>query len=200
MFNECLIHLFDCTYLNVMCVCAQLYMDQTKKIFDHFICIWKWFLSLFVFIFSAYFVFHCLNMFYVEKQGSKFLATLASTEFWQLAQSRNASRKFIQKLSRLIRDSRKFSRLSSRLANREMPRNSFLKGLSWKTYFKPLSSSLKLLFQYFYIKTQPIWKFFHSINISKVILNSFHLFGSLDYILESFVLLVGIFIIGVGKT
>ena len=41
---------------------------------------------------------------------------------------------------------------------------------------------------------------FHSINISKVILNSFHFFGSLDYVMESFVLLVGIFIIGVGKT
>ena len=41
---------------------------------------------------------------------------------------------------------------------------------------------------------------FHSINISKVILNSFHCFGSLDYVLESSMLLVGIFIIGVGKT
>ena len=41
---------------------------------------------------------------------------------------------------------------------------------------------------------------FHSINISKVILNSFYFFGSLNYVLESFVLLVGIFIIGVGKT
>ena len=41
---------------------------------------------------------------------------------------------------------------------------------------------------------------FYSINISKVILNSFHCFGSLDYVLESFVLLVVIFVIGVGKT
>ena len=41
---------------------------------------------------------------------------------------------------------------------------------------------------------------FHSINILKVILNSFHCFESIDYDLESFVLLVGIFIIGVRKT
>ena len=34
---------------------------------------------------------------------------------------------------------------------------------------------------------------FHSFNISKVILNSFHCFGSLDYVLKSFVLSVGIF-------
>ena len=40
---------------------------------------------------------------------------------------------------------------------------------------------------------------FHSINISKVIINSFHWFGSLDYVLKSFVFLVGIFIIRVGK-
>ena len=117
MFNECLIHLFDCTCLNVMCVCAQLYMDQIKKIFDHFICIWKWFLSLFVFMFSAYFIFHCLNMFCVEKQVSLLvLATLASTSFgysfWQLTQSWNASREFIQKLLQFTRDSWKFLRLN----------------------------------------------------------------------------------------
>ena len=41
---------------------------------------------------------------------------------------------------------------------------------------------------------------FHSINISKAILKYFHCFGSLDCILESFVLLVGIFIIGFGIT
>ena len=84
--------------------------------------------------------------------------------------------------------------------SRETNRNSFLKSFSWETSFKPLSSSLKPLFQYFYIKTQSIWMIFHSIKISKVILNYFHWFRSLDYVLESFVLLVGIFIIGVGKT
>ena len=101
---------------------------------------------------------------------------------------------------RLTCNSRNFSRLISRLASHEMPINSFWKGFSWKTYFKPLLSSLKPLFQYFYIKTQSIWMVFHSINISKVILNSFHWFWSLNYALESFVLLVEIFIIGVKKT
>ena len=72
------------------------------------------------------------------------------------------------------------------LATRETPRNNFLKGFSWKTCFKPLPSSLKTLFKYFYIKTQSIWMIFHSINIYKVILNSFHCFGSLDYVLGEF--------------
>ena len=43
------------------CLCAQLFMDQTEKIFDYFFCIWKWFLALFVFMFCAYFVFHCFK-------------------------------------------------------------------------------------------------------------------------------------------
>ena len=72
------------------------------------------------------------------------------------------------------------------LLSREMPRNSFLKGFSRETCFKPLPSSLKPIFQYFYIKTQSIWMVFHSINISKVILNYFFWFWSLNYVLESF--------------
>ena len=68
----------------------------------------------------------------------------------------------------------------------EMPRNSFLKSFSWETCFKPFPSSSKPLFQYFYIKTQSIWMIFHSINISKVTLNSFLWFWFLDYVLESF--------------
>ena len=102
--------------------------------------------------------------------------------------------------SKSFQDLQKFLRLNSWFTSRKTPRNNFLKGFSWETCFKPLPSFLKPLIQYFYIKTQPIWMVFHSINISKVILNSFHWFGFLDYVLESFVLLVGILIIGVGKT
>ena len=173
------------------CVWTQLYMDQTKKIFDHFICIslfkhvlcWK--TSVRIFGYS----------FWLLSQVASF-----GYSFWQLAQSRNPSCKFIQKLLLLIHNSRKFLQLISQFSSCKTPRNSFLKCYSWKTCFKPLPSSLKPLFQYFYIKTPSIWMVFHSINISKVILNSFHYFGSLDYVLESFVLLFGIFIIRVGKT
>ena len=55
-------------------------------------------------MFSVYFVFHCLNMFCIEKQVSEFFAAQLATR-----QSRNPSREFIQKLlathSRLTRDS-----------------------------------------------------------------------------------------------
>ena len=61
-------------------------------------------------MFSTYFVFHCLNMFCVEKQVSEFFAThlqLAKIFATHLAthQLRNTSREFIQKLSRLSRHS-----------------------------------------------------------------------------------------------
>ena len=192
MFNEYLIHLFNCTCLNMICVCSTIYGSIQN---DHFICFWKCFLSLFVFMFSAYFEIHCLNMFCVEKQVLEFFVTQLATR-----QSQNPSREFIQKLWRLTRDSRKFSQLNlaTCLVAKRLE-STFYRAFLWKTCFKPLPSSLKLLLQYFYIKTQPIWIVFHFINISKVILNSFHWFGSLDYVLVSFVLLVGIFIIRVGK-
>ena len=140
------------------------------------------------------------------KTGVKSFSRLAKIFATHLAtrQTRNASHEFIQKLSRLTCDSlatrENFCDSLHDSPSRETPRNSFLKSFSWEIYFKPLPSSLKPLFQYFYIKTQSIWMVFSSINISKVILNSFHCFGSLDYALGSFVLLVGILIIGVGKT
>ena len=139
---------------------------------------------------SIWMVFHSTNSFKVILNSfAIFLATRSgySREYRVLATCFGdpPSREFIQKLSWLT--------------SHETSKNSFLKCFSWETCFKPLSSSLKPLFQYFYIKTQSIWMVFHSINISKVILNSFHWFGSLDYVLETFVLLVGIFIIRVGK-
>ena len=117
--------------------------------------------------------------------------TSSSRSFWRLTRGLLATHSQLAKI---------FATKPHDSPSRETPRNSFLKSFLWETCFKPLPSSLKPLFQYFYIKTQPIWIVFHSINISKVILNSFHWFWSLDYVLENFVLLVGIFIIGVGKT
>ena len=78
--------------------------------------------------------------------------------------------------SQLTCDLQKFLRLISWLASHKTPKNSFLKCFSWETCFKPLPSSLKPAFQYFYIKTQSIWMVFHSTNSFKVILNSFAIF------------------------
>ena len=94
-----------------------------------------------MFIFSAYFVFQCLNMFCFEKQVSEFLAThfgylrelpVLATQFGDLRelpvlatqfgdlQAASLSCEFIQ------RGFAALSRLGSRLASREAPRISFL--------------------------------------------------------------------------
>ena len=78
-----------------------------------------------MFLFSVYFVFHCLNMFCFEKQVSEFLATqfgylpelpVLATHFGDL-QAASLSCEFTQK---------GFA-THSRLASRETPRISFLK-------------------------------------------------------------------------
>ena len=86
----------------------------------------------------------------------------------------SSSRSFSDSLATHSRLAKIFVTEPRNSPSRETPRNSFLKGFLWETYFKPLSSSLKPLFHYFFIKTQSIWMIFHSINISKVIINSFH--------------------------
>ena len=71
----------------------------------------------------------------------------SSRSFWRLTRGLLATHSRLAKI---------FATETRDSPSREMPRNSFLKGFLWETYFKPLPSSLKPLFQYFYIKTQPI--------------------------------------------
>ena len=126
-------------------------MDQSKKIFYYFICFWKWFLSLFVFMFSAYFVSHCLSTFCVKKQVSEFLAThygdlqvaRPSHEYWLLILATYKPRGPVTRLHRmswwLTRDLSVAKRLEL----------AFSRAFSWETYFKPLPSSLKPHFSIF---------------------------------------------------
>ena len=92
--QECLIHLIR-LYLSKcdMCVCSIIYR-LIQKDFLSFYMFWKWFLSLFVFMFSAYFVFSLFKHVLFWKTsviifGYSFwlLAWAASFgySFWQLA-------------------------------------------------------------------------------------------------------------------
>ena len=73
-------------YLIKCVVCVLDYMfDQTKKIFDHFIWIWKWFLSLFVFMFSAYFVFHCFKHVVLKNRYQNFSRLTCDSWNWKNA-------------------------------------------------------------------------------------------------------------------
>ena len=170
MLNKYLIHLFDCTCLNVMCVYSSIYGSNQKYFWSFYMYLEVIFITLCVHVLCL----HCFSLLKhvlcwktgVRIFGYSFwlLSWVASFgySFWRLAQSRVYIEWFAT-----------HSRLISLLASRKMPKNSFLKNFSRETCFKPLSSSFKPLFQYFYIKIQSIWMIFHFINISKEILNSF---------------------------
>ena len=57
-FNKCLSHLCDYTCSNVMCMLKYL-MTKSKKIFECFICFWKWFYTFvsYVFVKNAFLCF-----------------------------------------------------------------------------------------------------------------------------------------------
>ena len=125
------LYLFKCD----VCVLSYIWINP-KSFFDHFICIWKWFLSLFVFMFCAYFVFHCLSMFCVEKQVLEFLATHfgylrelpASCQFWRLASREFKPQVHIEGFwDSLTTQLATHSRPSSWLASRKTSRIRFLK-------------------------------------------------------------------------
>ena len=67
---------FICVIVRVQmwCVCAQPYVDQTKNFFNRFICIWKCFSSLFVSRFCTYFVFQCFKLGFVLKNKDQSLS------------------------------------------------------------------------------------------------------------------------------
>ena len=46
MFNECLIHLFDCTCLNVMCVCSTMYGSIQKDFWSFYMFLEVIFITL----------------------------------------------------------------------------------------------------------------------------------------------------------
>ena len=143
---------FICVVVHVQmwCVCAQPYVDQTKKIFVLFVCFWKWFvLPLFFKVFQIVFVWKkCFLGVFV----THFICKLS----WELNGPILKFFSFTQKVSRLFRDclaSKAYQRNTSEILwdsnqrnyHRKFP-DQLLKGISWDICFKLLSSSLKPLF------------------------------------------------------
>ena len=95
---------FICVIVHVQmcCVCAQPYLDQTKKIFDFFVCMWKCFSSLFVSRFCIYFVFQCFKLVFVLKNWGQSLLQVVC----DLAESREVE-KCICERSKKFRASQK---------------------------------------------------------------------------------------------
>ena len=88
-------------------------------------------------MFSAYFVFHCLNMLCVEKQMSEFFRDSFATRKNFHSSTRNSPimkpqlRVHLEAFATHLATHENFHDSPSR----EMPRNSFLKSFSWKTCF-----------------------------------------------------------------
>ena len=77
-------------------------------------------------MFNAYFVFHCLNMFCVEKQVSEFFVTQLATRYCETPIA-SSSRSFGDSLATRLRLVKIFAIEPHDSPSREMPRISFLK-------------------------------------------------------------------------
>ena len=178
-----------------MCVCAQLYMDQTKKIFDHFICIWKCFSSLSVSRFCTYFAFQCFKLVFVLKNRGQSLSWVVHN----LAGGHKVEKCIFGHQAMSFASNLQVGYLAKFPAISRNSQIGYFMGISWvlvqnSSYDSIMtSSSPNPLFQSFYIKTQLISIVLHSINISKVIFNTSNWFWSLDYVLGSFIFIVGTF-------
>ena len=156
----------DCTCF----VCAQPYMDQIKNIFVLFIFFWN---DLYHPCFSKFFkLILCeKHVFWVFSRLISWVSSVASLD-----------REFRECFTSYSWEglTRKNSQLPMKIPNYLWNfQISFLKGILWNICFKLLTSSPNPLFQSFYIKTLLNSIVFHSINISKVIFNSFHWFDHL---------------------
>ena len=115
---------FICVIICVQmwCVCTQPYVDQTKKIFDHVICIWKYFLSLCVFKFCIYLVFQCFKLVFVLKNRSQSLSQV----FRDLAASCEAKKCiFFFNFGHQVVGFASSSRVTCNSATHEMPKSAF---------------------------------------------------------------------------
>ena len=114
MFNECLIHLLDCTCLNVMCVCSILYGLIQKDFWSFYMFLEVIFITLCVHVWCLL----CFSLFkhvLYWKIGVRVFCGSAGDSLVAKPQSQVHPEAFGDSLaacSRLTRDSRKFSRLN----------------------------------------------------------------------------------------
>ena len=124
MLNECLIHLFDCTYLNMMCVCSTIYGSNQKDFWSFYMFFKVIFITLCIYIL-------CLLCFSLFKHVLcwKTSVRIFGYSFWRLASSETQAASFGD--SPVTRPNCEFIQklfaTHSRLTSREIPKNSFLK-------------------------------------------------------------------------
>ena len=87
LFNECLFHLCDCTWSNVMCILNCLSI-KPKTIFEYFIRFWKYFYAFMFWVFLLY-IFHVFNQKLLQRDFRKKLATKHFPLKWVKAKCEN---------------------------------------------------------------------------------------------------------------
>ena len=132
MLNECFIHLFDCTCLDMICVCSTIYESNQKDFWSFYMFFEVIFITLCVYIL-------CLLCFSLFKHVLcwKTSVRIFGYSFWRLASRETQSQVLATHFGDLqvTSPSCKFtekvfathSRLSLWLTSRETPRISFLK-------------------------------------------------------------------------
>ena len=89
MLNECLIHLFNCTCLNMMCVCSTIYRSNQKDFWSFYILLEVIFITLCVYVL-------CLLCFSLFKHVLcwKTSVRILGYSFWWLASSETQAASF----------------------------------------------------------------------------------------------------------
>ena len=207
MFNECLFHLCDCTCSNVMCVCSIICGSNWKVFFFIILFVFRsvFHHSLFLGFVPSLFI-NVSSLFLCWKTRIRVFHELFATWLW-VAKLKIAFLAFLVSRQRLLRVSHdclaRRAYLRSIHKNSQLPTKISKSAILWVFHeflvqnFSYVSlmtlSSQNPLSQSFYIKTQLISIALHSINISKVIFNTFNWFWSLDYIFGGFIFIVEIF-------
>ena len=178
MFNECLFHLCGCTCSNVMYVCSII-CGSNQKDFCSF-CL----------LLEVIFITHVFQSFFQIVWKTCFLSVFMTYFMCKLSWELNGPIlkffSFTQRVSWLFRDcfaSKAYQRNTSEISQDSNQRNyqwkfpnQLLKDISWNIFFKTSHIFSQILVLMFLHQNPTKFKFFHSINISKAIFNSFHWF------------------------
>ena len=150
------LYVFKC----VVCVLNHMWI-KPKRFFYHFICIWKCFLSLFVFKFCTYFVFQCFKLVFVLKNKGQNLSRVICN----LAKSREPEKCIFCIFGHQAMGFASSLQVTRKLATREMPKSAILwvlreflvQNSSYDSIMTPSSPNpLRLCFWEFHVRS---WDF-----------------------------------------
>ena len=178
MFNECLFHLSYCTCLNVICVCLSLSWLNQKDFWSFYFLLRVIFIIHFFLSFVLTLFFNVSSLFLCWKTGVKVFHESFAT-WLRVMKLKNAYLAIFGHQAVCFSSS---SQVTYKLATRKMP----ILAISWVFHVLLVQNSLydsfmtpsfsKPSFSMLLHQNSTNFNCFNSINISKVIFNTFHCF------------------------